>query len=128
MRPPQCCIAACRVVLQLGLPYLTAMHEGDQRSGKMIKQIRVEMTMSTHTPTFSVHDFATTRERRADKPGFFARAFEAYSDAMIATARARAARELFHLSDDHLGTLGMTPEQIVALRKSGTVPASFWDR
>ena len=86
------------------------------------------MTMSTQTSAFEAADFAVLRETRASKPGFFARAFEAYSNAMMDAARVRITRHLQDLSDDRLVSFGMTDEQIAELRRTGVVPAAFWDR
>ncbi|MEZ5816260.1 MAG: DUF1127 domain-containing protein [Hyphomicrobiaceae bacterium] len=74
--------------------------------------------MSTTTATFGHHSAAAAAPRKS----FFQRMIDARLRQGAAHARAALAR----MSDTQLADLGLTPEQVRDVRKTGSVPTSFW--
>ncbi len=82
------------------------------------------MIMAMQSTTMGAFDARVDDEARKDT--FFSRAANAYQDSFMKAGRARAMRELRHLSDAHLSALGLADADIAELRKTGRIPARFW--
>lgn len=76
------------------------------------------MIMSTQATADAISTYVDTRS--GDKSGgFFKRAFAAYTDARMQSARAAVGRELAGLSNAHLKSLGLNDAQVKTLRDTG---------
>ena len=76
--------------------------------------------MSTTTATFGHH--AATATEAAPRKGFF----ERFIEARTRQGQARVGATFARMSDTQLADLGFTPDQVRHVRKTGTVPASYW--
>ncbi len=75
--------------------------------------------MSTTTATFGHH---TATVDSAPRKGFF----ERFIEARMRQGKTRVGATFVRMSDTQLADLGFNPDQVRHVRKTGTVPDSYW--
>jgi len=76
--------------------------------------------------TTSPMEYSGRGETAAPAHGFFARAFERFTQARMKHAQVQIQAYLAKLSDQRLKDLGFTPDEAKAVREKGRIPASYW--
>lgn len=100
-------LSACQMTPTRGV---AAQHE----------QTKVEMIMSTHVSALNARDYVGASDAAVTgRPSRLSRWFDGFVKGQERAAAVRIAREIQHLSDDHLKVLGLSDDQIADLRSNG---------